>query len=300
MSPKELRAFDEWLTADTRNKQEFERITSVWDAMEAFKARPFPARWAARSYHKPAFTFFRWPTFQVATALIFVLSVTLIFSLSNYQNTPDEVLRTAKGERMSISLADGSGLDLNTDTELRVAYSRKARTIHLHHGEALFTVSKDDERPFVVIAGSGRILDLSTSFNVRKQSDHVAVTVIDGAVQVTTSRTDPVHMNRGDKLSYTTVAGEFLSLGKQDPESVIAWRDGRIRFDQTPLKEVMSELTRYHPITYVISDPAIAEMKISGTFRSDDLRLLFDTLEAALPVQATLDDRFIRLDHAAH
>ncbi len=295
MQAPERAAFEAWLGADESHRQEFERVASLWGAMDEFRSRSFPAREAARRYRHA--TIFGSPFLRLASAFALVVAVTLVY-LSGSWNTPEEIHRTAKGERSAVTLADGSQVELNTDTELRVAYSRKARTIHLDRGEALFTVASDRDRPFEVMAGAGRIVDLSTSFNVHREDQQVSVTVVEGAVSVTTNRTGPIHLARGDMLSYAPT-GSLLSQRKLNPDTVVAWREGRMKFDRTPLSEVMSQLARYHPISYAFSDPRIGELKISGTFRTDDFRLLLDTLEAALPVQASVDGRFVQLDHAA-
>lgn len=297
MSPDERIAFEQWLAGDERRKDEFERVASLWDGMEDFRMRSFPAREAALRYRKPSI--FRLPALQLAAALTIVLAVTLMLVVGGNIEDAAETYRTAKGETTTVTLADGSRIELNTDTELRVSYSSKARTIHLNHGEALFTVADAHDRPFEVIAGSGRILDLSTSFNVYRESDRVSVTVVEGSVSVTTGKTGPIHLARGDALAYSA-HGDLLGLGRLNPETATAWRERRVRFDQTPLREVMSQLARYHPIHYSFGDPEVGEFRISGTFRTDDLALLLDTLEAALPVHANVDGRFVRLDHAGN
>lgn len=299
MTADEQAELARWLSAAPQHREEFERVSSLWDRLEEFRDRPFPARDAARKYRPRRQVFFSLPSVQLAAAMTVVLALTLVFSANSYWGTSDEVFRTAKGERLSLSLDDGSVIEMNTDTEVRVAFDRKSRTIHLIQGEAFFTVADAHARPFVVIAGQGRILDLSTSFNVYRQSDRVEVAVTDGAVSVTTNRAGPIILEPGNMLSYAAASGDYLALDRQYPEVTVAWLEGRIRFSQTPLKDVMAQLSRYHPITYVINDPAVADMKVSGTFRSDDLPLFITTLEAAFPVQATLDGRFIRLDPAA-
>ena len=294
MQAQERVAFEAWLSADDLHRQEFERVASLWGGMDEFRSRSFPAREAARRYRRTSV--FGSPFLRFASAFTIVAAVALVIVLGP-RSAPEEIHRTAKGERSAVTLADGSRIELNTDTELRVAYSRKARTIHLDRGEALFTVTSDRDRPFEVMAGAGRIVDLSTSFNVHREDHQVSVTVVEGAVSVTTSRTGPIHLARGDALSYAPT-GRFLSQRKLNPETAVAWREGRMKFDQTPLSEVMSQLARYHPISYTFSDSRIGEMKVSGTFRTDDFQLLLDTLEAALPVHASVDGGFVRLEHA--
>lgn len=303
MDKREQAALQAWLQADERHRREYEQVAQLWHAMEEFKGRSFPARRAAQRHHGARVG--RVPMLRLASgaAVLGVLALLFVSGLVTDEygwNTPQaEIHRTAKGERDTVTLADGSRIELNTDTELRVAYTRKARTVHLDRGEALFTVTADPARPFEVRAGSGRIVDLSTSFNVYRQDREVEVAVTEGAVSISTVRTGPIHLVRGDALSYGA-NGEFLSQRRIDPQSALAWREGRIKFDRTPLGEVMAQLARYHPISWSFADAGIADMRISGSFRSDDIELLLDTLEAALPVQAGVDGRHIRFDRAVN
>jgi FecR protein. len=76
------------------------------------------------------------------------------------------VLQTAKGELRQITLADGSLIELNSDTELAVHYSWLGRSLELVRGEALFSVAPGKWRPFEVSAGGGKLRDIGTRFDV--------------------------------------------------------------------------------------------------------------------------------------
>lgn len=303
MDIQEHTALHAWLEADERHRREYEQVARLWHAMEEFKGRSFSARHAAQRHRVARRA--RVPTLRLASLAAVLGAVALLFVsglvTNEYGwNTPTaEIHRTAKGERSAVTLADGSHIELNTDTELRVAYTRKTRAVHLERGEALFTVTADPARPFEVQAGSGRIIDLSTSFNVYRRDREVTVTVTEGAVNVDTERTGPVHLVRGDVLSYGA-AGEFLFQRRIDPQTALSWREGRMKFDRTPLGEVMAQIARYHPVSWSFADAGIADMRVSGSFRSDDIGLLLDTLEAALPVRASVDDRHIRFDRVVN
>lgn len=291
MSAAERRAFDAWLSADTRHRDAYGHASALWGAMNEFGARQFPARDAARDFRRsPPLP---WLASTVAAVLLAAVVLGLV-SLHEWQSETG-IYRTAKGEQQTVTLSDGSLVILNTDTELRVAYSRGARTIHLERGQALFTVEKDVHRPFEVIAGSGRVVDLGTRFDVRLLDHGTQVAVVEGKVRVTTPRTGPIHISAGEGMSWSP-RGDFVSRHPVDPAIAVAWEQGRLHFDHTPLSEVMAELARYHPISYRFSDLTIATLQISGSFRTDDLDRLFATLEAALPIRARIEGALVRLE----
>jgi transmembrane sensor len=91
---------------------------------------------------------------------------------------------TATGERLNISLDDGSQVTLNTRTELEVTLTARERYIHLIHGQALFDVAHDHNRPFVVEADSRRFIAVGTAFDVRLDAGSVELTMLEGTVRV--------------------------------------------------------------------------------------------------------------------
>ncbi|MBD0306520.1 MAG: FecR domain-containing protein [Nitrospiraceae bacterium] len=144
--------------------------------------------------------------------------------------------RTGKGEQRTIALSDGSNIQLNTDTALVTHLASRVREMVLQHGEAIFTVAHES-RPFHVLAGTGRIRDLGTQFSVLQQSDRVVITVLDGSIEVSPDR-KALHGSRklhsGDRVSYTRAA--FLSSTQSlDLRTAIAWREGKLLFEATPL-----------------------------------------------------------------
>lgn len=294
MSAAERRAFDAWMETDTHHRDAYAHATALWGAMDEFGARQFPARDAARRFRRsPALP---WLSSMVTAVLLAAVALGVV-SLREWQGETASY-RTAKGEQQTVTLSDGSMMVLNTDTQLRVVYSRGARTIHLERGQALFTVEKDVHRPFEVIAGNGRIVDLGTRFDVRLQEHGTEVAVVEGKVRVTTPRTGPIHIDAGEGMSWSP-RGDFVSHHSIDPVVAIAWEQSRLHFDHTPLNEVMAELARYHPISYRFSDSALATLQVSGSFRVDDLNRLFATLEAALPIHVRIEGALIQLEPRA-
>ena len=92
------------------------------------------------------------------------------------------IYETRIGEQNSITLVDGSVIQLNTDSHIQVNYEKNQRSIVLMAGEAHFEVAKDPSRPFVVKAGDGMVRAVGTAFTVRINPEALKVIVTEGKV----------------------------------------------------------------------------------------------------------------------
>src|SRR5262249_22327407 len=99
-------------------------------------------------------------------------------------------LATGIGEQRTITLEDGTRVELNTSSELRVRYDEHTRKVILKAGEAYFDVAQQLQRPFIVAAGKQQVVALGTAFMVRRDYDSITVTLLDGRVAVTPSNSN--------------------------------------------------------------------------------------------------------------
>jgi transmembrane sensor len=194
-----------------------------------------------------------------------------------------EVIRTAIGEQRSITLADGSIVDINTDSELRVDLEGKERKLLLLRGEARFKVAKDPHRPFVVSTPQARIRALGTIFNVRAESEQTAIAVLEGRVDVRESAPPSedarsvahIELKAGQQAAVNP-AGEILPDAGPPIERVTEWTNRRLVFREEPLAVVVAEFNRYHRKPIRIAAPELAALRISGTFDSSDTNSLLE------------------------
>ena len=192
----------------------------------------------------------------------------------------DEI-RTAYGQQDHLLMADGSQIALNSATHLRLEQRLRSRQFELLEGEATFTVAPDD-KPFIVRSQGVAVRDISTVFNVRSDSRGVAVGVVDGAVDVSTAQAAPQRLNGGQQL---LASGERLgSVTSLDPARATAWQQGKLRFDGTPLRDVLADIRRYRQAPIRLADPRLGELRVSGEFDSAAVESLIDLLPAILPV----------------
>ena len=202
-----------------------------------------------------------------------------------------ESFTTMVGQRASIALADGSHITLNTNTQLDVSWHLRTRHVALHQGQALFDVAKATYRPFTVAAAQADIKVLGTHFDVRRDDDQVTVAVAEGVVRVRSHAADGF-------LATTLIANQQLmvradgSMGAPasiNPATSLAWLEGKLVFEQTPLEQVIAEIQRYRREPIHLNAQAAGKLKLSGTFSIDRSDELFRLLPDILPVSVMRD-----------
>jgi transmembrane sensor len=197
--------------------------------------------------------------------------------------------RTAVGERLAITLPDNSVATLDTNSELRVAYTAGERSIHLLRGQAIFEVAHGRAAPFRVRAAGQEIVALGTTFNVRLEPGRVSVALVEGVVKVRPEARSGGAFSR----EVTMRAGERLEAGPDgltlvrpaDMNQVAAWRNGELVFNDTRLADAVAEFNRYTSRTIMIEDPAVGAYRISGVFRTSDPERFSRALSEVLPVE---------------
>lgn len=237
---------------------------------------------------------------------------------------------TGIGEQRSLQLADGSTVELNARSKIRIHYSKRQRSIDLLQGQALFRVAKDGARPFIVRSVTTRVRAVGTEFDVYRKGSGTVVTVIEGQVAVSTPVGDPVadratvrvrsqnNAGRGSSAK-TTEQGRvdsqeglsFLSAGEQvtvtagevqkaehaNVAGAIAWTQRQLVFHYTPLSEVAEEFNRYNERRLVIDGVPLAELPISGIFSSTDSASLIHFLREQPGVRVVESDREIHVSY---
>lgn len=193
-------------------------------------------------------------------------------------------MRSPVGEHIDIVLDDGSHVVLNTDTELTFSNRLRSRDVTMQRGEALFSVVHNALRPFAVSAGQASVRDIGTRFSVHKTADGVNVAVLEGSVELySTAGMAPVELHAG-QAARTDRQGSVEMQGPQQFASMTSWKDGRLQFDDTPLRDVVQELQRYRTAPIVLADSRVGDYRITGGFSSSDPDLLLKTLPRVAPV----------------
>ena len=184
-----------------------------------------------------------------------------------------EAYRTAVGGHQDLTLADGSQVQMNTDTDVDVRFTEHTRMLQLRAGEVYIRTASDpaaSARPFVIETPQGRLRALGTRFVVRRPEDDAAVTaltVLEHRVEVTLRHGGaPRIVNAGESLRFT--ASAFLPAQPAGPEAP-GWTRGVIEASNMRLDAFLAEVSRYRR-GVVRCDPAVAGLRVSGVFRLQD------------------------------
>ena len=211
----------------------------------------------------------------IKVAAAFGLLLGLGGFLAIYLTTPRvETYSTPVGGREILTLHDGSRIELNTDTSVRVALSGKERAVTVEKGEVYFKVHHDASRPFVVTAQGHRVVDLGTEFSLRVERKDVKVALFEGRVRFdpdSQANAKPEVLTPGDVL---TASVDRVSVKKKplhDLLASLAWRQGMLVFHDTSLAEAAAEFNRYNQTKIVLEDPRAGAETINGMLPINDL-----------------------------
>jgi transmembrane sensor len=197
-----------------------------------------------------------------------------------------ERYHTGVGERRVVPLADGSLMRLNTDTEVTVDLTPGLRSIRLSRGEASFDVAHDTARPFVVAASDAQVRAVGTAFTVRLRPDLTEVTVSQGVVGIREGVQPERHIAAGNAAAMRPGTIAVTALAHSDIKRRLAWQDGRLSFDGDTLEQAVNEFNRYRTVPIVIGDPALAGVRIGGTFGCDRSADFVRALEQSFSIRA--------------
>jgi transmembrane sensor len=263
---------NDWLAEDPAHAVEFQLATDVWDAPGSVPLPP-PRRPILR------------PVLALTAVLVLAIACVVAYFM------PSDLV-TRVGERRTVTLADGTRVELNTNTRIRVLYNAHQRKVALNSGEAYFNVSKHEPRPFIVVAGDRKIIATGTSFTVYRDDSsgkQLTVTLIEGRVAVAPLHT-PDSLQWGSTPDVTMlIAGERAKFRNLPPPvvdnpplgRVTSWRDGRLSFVDTPLGEAVAEFNRYNVRQITVRSPEATTIHVNGVFRVEDASSFITTVAEA-------------------
>jgi transmembrane sensor len=269
--------FADWVSASFENRTAFLRAHAAWCRADRLAALTLANRAAALEPRvvKPAWI--------AAAAACFALIATVVIIQLGLPVGPQSY-ETALGGRETVPLADGSRLELNTNTRLTANISDDVRNVTLEKGEVYFDIAHDETRPFVIDAGGSRITVLGTKFTVRRDGADVEVIVEEGKVRIDELgggvAVAPTIVEK-DTIVFARATGTLI-VAKTDAQlnAELGWRRGLLIFDQMDLEAVAAEFNRYNRVKIEVADADAAAIRIGGSFEAENVdafvRLLKD------------------------
>jgi transmembrane sensor len=307
----EERQFADWLEADPANRRAYDDVNRSWEVaavaaedpvIAAMRSEALTARASEqRDYSR------LWGALATA-ALVLIAFTGVSLTHPDFMRSADEiasshdhlVLRTGVGERATASLEDGSTVVLNTNSVLEINYSRLRRDVRLIAGQVLFKVAHDTARPFVVAAANRAVVAVGTEFEVRLEGEKVRVALLQGRVRV-----ESIAAHRGsaagERVAVMAPGEQLIAssagvvVNRTNVQELVSWQSGRVRFDNTSLTDAVAEMNRYSPTKILIDDPAAADVRITGAFRTGQSYLFAQTVSEAFPLKVEQSGDTIRL-----
>jgi len=194
---------------------------------------------------------------------------------------PAGLLRTGTGERLNVTLDDGSALSLAARSKVMPLFDRQQRLLQLLDGQLLVDVAKDSARPFIVETSHGRMQALGTRFVVQQQADRTQITMLHSQVEITTRNGSRQLIKAGQQATFNQDG--VLSLHASAGDEA-AWTQGLLEVRNRSLGEVVEALRDYRRGIIRVS-PEAARLRLSGIFPLDDSDSTLQLLAKSLPVQ---------------
>jgi len=303
---------------------ELDRLAGIQDSVHAQPdpdlLRPSrPRRFQGRSW--------RWGLQAAGIAAVFALAATVWWTRPTSPTLPPVELSVEPSYALAAPiqervLEDGSVVALNRGAVIETSFTPEYRLVHLLRGEANFNVVKDVDRPFVVRAGNVDVRAIGTIFNVRLGNAEVEVLVSEGRVGVrnrledldeppsyavyqedaaapepsaTSLVREEVLLNANqqivlpltDSASGIAPTRAVATLDEQELERRLAWQPRLLDFTDAPMSSIVGEFNRRNPVRLLLAEPALGEMRLSATFRSDNVEGFLRLMESDFGLRAT-------------
>jgi transmembrane sensor len=302
-------SFERWLQASPAHAQAYERLERLWvdldyapvakelggrplvAARRALSLRPSALRPSARGPGRGVW---------IGAAAAIAASLALVVGLGlQPAAVTSQTYETKPGETRDITLADGSHIRLNAASRITVSLGRDVRRVQMADAEAVFDVTHDAKRPFLIGVGDRQVRVVGTQFNLRHRADQVDLTVSRGTVEVRPADAlgaQPTRVTIGQELTHTE--GQDAQLLKvADQTAAFAWTNGQLIYRDQPLSDVAADLSRRFSVPVRTADARTAALRFSGVLVTDNEPDVLRRLSAYAPVRVERTSDAIILHH---
>jgi transmembrane sensor len=307
LTPEQETEFARWRSADVRHEAAVARLDATWSALQQLREyRPEAARHPDKDLLRTAPISQRAVPFPAAVAAAalaasLVLACVWWFTRPELRMAPPNFTHATTVDGYErVALADGSMVELNSASEIQVAFVAAERRVRLVRGEAHFTVAKNPARPFWVEAGGVAVRAVGTAFNVKLGGENVEVLVTEGKVRVA----EVEHLEKRSEVGSRKLVGTLEEAARLRAElgpnerivipsagataaplpppvvekvtsealsAALAWQGARLIFVDTPLAEVIVQFNRRNPVQLELAEAELATLPIGGSFRAENV-----------------------------
>lgn len=276
--PQVRQGFEAWRAQHPGHAVAAQRMQALWGGFE-------PARGAAS---RAALARGLKPAKRLGARSLLGLAVVASLAWALHGEVPVWLAdqRTGVGQRSEVTLADGSRLQLNSDSAVDIHLNGHQRVVELLRGEVWVIVAKDPSRPFVVRTEQGSVTALGTRFLVRREgAEATRVSVVESAVAAQANGEAPVRVAAGQWALLQ--GGQVSTPQKEAGGDPAGWTRGVLSLDNAPLVAVLDELSHYRHGVLSYDRQALASLRVSGVFQLEDTDAALQALADNLPIEVS-------------
>jgi transmembrane sensor len=246
----------------------------------------------------------------IAASIIILLLLTLGYHYNseiivNQNNDSKELMAntmintiTSKGVKSEVVLPDGSLVVLNVDSKLTYpkTFNDTIRIVSLI-GEAFFDIQHDSTRPFIVDVNEIQIKVLGTTFNVKSYSEDqkIETTLLTGKVEVLKDNETPILLEPSQKAVFDKLEHK-LQIEEVNSTNIIAWKNGKLVFKNTALRDIAIDLERKYNKKIIINSKHLQDYEYTGTFDNLTINEILNLLAISSPIKYVINDEEIILE----
>lgn len=249
------------------------------------------------------------PLFKAAAAVLVIATASLFF-YSTYDSTPEETVRrepvhfqTTGDQQKEITLRDGTVVRLNNNSGIVIDenFLEDNREVTLT-GEAYFDVEHNPEKPFIIHANRSSVRVLGTAFNVKSNTDaeNVQVAVVEGRVSFASTESSlnehSVVLKKG-QFGYLNVASRSITVDDIAVENYLAWKEGRLAFENLALSEVCTQLNRLYDVECSYAEESIRDLRLTADFSSKSLGKTLSVIGLSLKLDVEQEGEVVYWDY---
>ena len=259
LSDEERRQVADWIIENDENHTEYKALRQLYDislwnpVIDDRSAR-------RKAFARRAFLI------AASLALIITTGIALYQRFSSVNPLVLDTITVPSGKEMSVGLADGSQVQLNAGSRLRICSARNERRVHLD-GEGYFIIAPNPKLPFIVETFGHSVKVTGTEFNVKaRETERLwEVALVKGSVSIlNTEGKEVTALNPGKKI---TLTGSSLVISKLD-ENALLWKDGILSFDNLTLNEILNRISVFYGIRFDSSALRCGQKRYTGKFRT--------------------------------
>jgi transmembrane sensor len=301
----ELVKLKSWLESDPDNRRLFNQENELWQEASfqtKFENYKTDSTWITISSRlglgqnkSKSVTVYRKHNLRVIIAAASLASLIAIGAISLWvssRKTLQQIavcsttIDTKAGEKAHIILSDSSRIILNSDSKVEYVgnYNLTDRRVKLT-GEAFFEVSTNPEKPFVVQLDNMSISATGTRFNVFSfpNENRVETTLEEGAIKVMVNGKEPINVRSGQQVIYFVNTGEVRVIDV-NTDTYTSWKENMLRFDDTPLEEVLRRIGRKYNVTFEVTNRELLDLKYTATFIDESIEEVMQMLKTVTPI----------------